>query len=275
VIAHINAIVIHGCRFGPTAYVVSASDLHTVDPENRIAKYADDTYLIIGSSKRETVRMELDHIAAWAAQNNLRLNTNKSREMIITRKLKTDSNSIPPKMKMECVTSMVILGVTISDNLGATKHVDGVITSRSRSLYALRVLRAHGLQDEALHVVTRAIMMARLLYVAPAWWGLSSAKDQLKLERFQKRGEDGVYSNRCPPVGALVSSVEDTIILNPNHVLNGLMLATVTRSYNLRPHLHSCILTEKDELNFISSTTKIKKALPKRAPPNQNTLNYY
>src|SRR6218665_3002412 len=55
-------------------------------PENRISKYADDTYLIIGSSKRHTLRRELENVAVWASRNNLRLNPKKSREMIIARK---------------------------------------------------------------------------------------------------------------------------------------------------------------------------------------------
>src|SRR6218665_2855580 len=45
-----------GSGFGPTGYVVSASDLPTVDSENRKSKYADDTYLIIDSFKGHTVR---------------------------------------------------------------------------------------------------------------------------------------------------------------------------------------------------------------------------
>jgi len=41
----INASVVQESGFGPTAYVVSASDLRTLDPENRIANYADHTYM--------------------------------------------------------------------------------------------------------------------------------------------------------------------------------------------------------------------------------------
>jgi len=73
---------------------------------------------------------------------------------------------------------MDILGVTIRDDLHAVDHVDKLILACTHSLYALRVLRAQGLHDQALHVVTEATTMARLFYASPAWWGLTSAKDR-------------------------------------------------------------------------------------------------
>ena len=153
-----------------------------MDPANRIAKYADDTYLITGASKRDASAMELDHVANWAAQNNLRLNTNKSSKMVILRKWKTAPPSIPG---IKRVSNMVILGVTICNDLHAIDHIDRLISTCMRSLYALRVLCTQGPHDQALHV-TEATTMARLVYASPAWWGLTSAK-QGKLDRFQSK----------------------------------------------------------------------------------------
>jgi len=44
----INASVIQGSGVGPSAYVVGASDLHPIYPENKMVEYADDTYLLVG-----------------------------------------------------------------------------------------------------------------------------------------------------------------------------------------------------------------------------------
>ena len=46
----ITASIIQGSSLGLAAYIVDASDLKTVHPENKIPKFADDTYLIVGSS---------------------------------------------------------------------------------------------------------------------------------------------------------------------------------------------------------------------------------
>src|SRR6218665_1240896 len=82
-IACINASVVQGSVIYPSSYDVLASDLHPMSPQNIILKYADDTYLVVPSSNRHTVPSELNHISAWATNNNLKLNVTKSRELII------------------------------------------------------------------------------------------------------------------------------------------------------------------------------------------------
>lgn len=52
---------------------------------NLLFKFADDTYLIVGSSRLSDVLAELI-ISKWAKNNNLCLNTETSKEMIISRK---------------------------------------------------------------------------------------------------------------------------------------------------------------------------------------------
>src|SRR6218665_1425989 len=68
------------------------------------------------------------------------------------------------------VDKLNILGVTISEDMLASDHVENLVSVCSRSLFALRVLRAHELPDEAMHSVTRAITIARLMYAVPSWW---------------------------------------------------------------------------------------------------------
>ena len=43
----ILASVIQGSSIGPVAYAVNAADLRTVNPENSVSKFADDTGLIV------------------------------------------------------------------------------------------------------------------------------------------------------------------------------------------------------------------------------------
>ena len=51
-------------------------------------------------------------------------------------------------------------------------HVDNICSRARQSLYALCVLAAHGLSGSSLHDVVRATTLTRMLYAAPAWWGL-------------------------------------------------------------------------------------------------------
>src|SRR6218665_2350327 len=82
------------------------------------------------------------------------------------------------------IISVKILGVIVNDNLRATDHVAELISSCSHGLYALRVLRSHGLSEISLHGVTKATVVALLLYTAPIWWGFTTAEDKNKLEQF-------------------------------------------------------------------------------------------
>src|SRR6218665_3688099 len=78
----VNYVIMLFSGFGPSAYVVVASDLHPVHDHNVIVKFADDTYLIVPGSKRDTINKELEGIQHWASLNNLKLNPNKSKEML-------------------------------------------------------------------------------------------------------------------------------------------------------------------------------------------------
>ena len=51
------------------------------------------------------------------------------------------------------VNVIKILGVTMTNGLSVSPHVQSVIASCAQVLYALRVLRAHGLCDSALHTI--------------------------------------------------------------------------------------------------------------------------
>ena len=107
------------------------------------------------------------------------------REMLIRRRSNTE---LPPTIAgVERVATMKILGVTIREDLGTSTHIDGILGVCSRSLYALRVLRSHGLPTTALHDVARATTVSRLLYAAPAWWGFTKAEDRNRLDRFLQR----------------------------------------------------------------------------------------
>ena len=104
---------------GPAEHDTNASDLHHINPENYFFKFADDTYLIVGASMRSTLQEKLDGVAHWAANNNLRLNTATSKEMLIPRggRWRTEAPSL---LVMERVGSLRILGVIIVSDISVS-----------------------------------------------------------------------------------------------------------------------------------------------------------
>ena len=53
--------------------------------------------------------------------------------------------------------------------VSVTAHVDDVVGSSVRSMYAISVLRSHGMEASALQQVFRAVVVSKLTYAAPAW----------------------------------------------------------------------------------------------------------
>jgi len=75
---------------------------------------------------------------------------------------------------IERVQEMVILGVTISDRIGFGAHMDKICCKPRKSMFALRVLVAHGYHDERLFAIVRATILARLRYASSVWWGFAT-----------------------------------------------------------------------------------------------------
>jgi len=56
----------------------------------------------------------------------------------------------PPELQdISIITARTILGASITNHLAVSEHVTGVITKYAQSLYAHKILRCHGTNDEA------------------------------------------------------------------------------------------------------------------------------
>jgi hypothetical protein len=63
----------------------------------------------------------------------------------------------------------------------------GVMTNCWQTVYALRVLRTHGMCDLALQTILWSVVVAKLLYAYSAWWGFSNATDRQRVNAFLGR----------------------------------------------------------------------------------------
>jgi hypothetical protein len=157
----------------------------------------------------------------------------------------------------ERVDSMRILGVTISSNLKMNQHLKSVIASASSSLYALGILRSHGLSGKSLHEVAKATTIAQALYASPAWWGYTSNEERKKINNLVNRMKRrGFLPEDSPGASTMAEEADDTLFKaiqqNPNHVLRKLFPTTRRNCYSLRPRTHNFNLPLKDNRNFIS-----------------------
>ena len=75
------------------------------------------------------------------------------------------------------VQNIKILGVTFTNSLSVLSHIHNIVTLNAQTLYELRILHVHGLCDKAIQEICRSLVLARLSYASPAWWGFAGSKD--------------------------------------------------------------------------------------------------
>ena len=107
-------------------------------------------------------------------------------KMIVRRpRLAITDPVIPPALPdVKRVFELNILRVQMSDRLEFTPHVNHITTAAVQSTYALRVLRAHGLNGSDLWGVTRATAVSKITYACSAWWGYLDSSGKARIQCF-------------------------------------------------------------------------------------------
>ena len=136
----------------------------------------------------------MNNMETWAATNNLAFNCRKSKEIIF----------IDPRIKRQFVVPLYRCQesyATRPSNPLSVCHrqlvgVCGVINNSAQTLCALRVLRAHGMNDMAQQAIFRSVVVAKLLYASRTWCGCIRVADRQRVDAFLLRSKRCGY---CPP----------------------------------------------------------------------------
>jgi len=109
-----------------------------------------------------------DSIEAWARAHNLVLNRKRSREIVFRESAR--SRQLHLRADIEHVTTLKILGVTITSTLSICDHICEVIKSCAQTQYALRNADAPRTWLE----VFRSVVIAKITYSSTAWSGFAN-----------------------------------------------------------------------------------------------------
>ena len=130
-----------GIVSGPRNFIVFINDLTTRAP---IYKYVDDSTIFEVRQEGDTTQIQesVDMVDIWTNQNDMRLNSEKCKEMIIdfsrNHSLTSGIQSVTiGEQVLEGVEHAKMLGVTISNNLTWIKHVDNIVSKAGKRVYML------------------------------------------------------------------------------------------------------------------------------------------
>jgi len=102
----------------------------------------------------------------------------------------------PPVPGITRVASLKIFGVTVSNHLTFSKHIQHTISSCAQTLYTMKILRAHGMIDTVLQQVYKSVTLSKFQYASCAWWSFTKASDRQRIDNFIRRS---VKSGFYPP----------------------------------------------------------------------------
>ena len=139
-----------------------------------------------------------------------------------------------------------MLGVIVNDS--ASDHVSNLLESRSRLLYAFRVLDTHThglvLPSVSLQDVFRTTILAKIQYCSLAWSGYCSAADRARLDGFLKRCKRrGFCEKKLPSFTQIFDDADNIffagILKNNQHVLQTFLPDRTLLQYQLRQRSHN------------------------------------
>ena len=135
--------------------------------------------------------------------------------------------------------------------MSASQHIHNVLSDSAQILHALRVLRHHGLNEAGLQTVFRAVVVSRLMYASPAWWGFVTSADLQRVAVFIQRCRRSHY---CPPdipdIDELMDEADERLfrsnLNNQHHTLHALLppKSGASQNYHLRRRVHDRLLPQ-------------------------------
>ena len=249
----INASIFQGSAVGPTLFTLNSIDLKPIDSNNFLDKYADDSYLIVGSNNEISINRELSNIETWASVNNLQLNKSKTKEILFatsTAGKKASSNS-EPIPGIDRVDYIKILGITLTGTFSMSLHIDNLLSSSMQGFYALKTLKSSGLNNQCTRQIFKSTIIPKLTYALPAWRGFITQRDENRLASIFRKALKWGYLTTSDPSLVYIMDQRDKnlfqkVIANSLHTLHFLLPPAKTRQHNLRPKDHNRQLPIKD-----------------------------
>ncbi len=176
-----------GCVLSPLLFTLLTHDCTAKFSSNHIIKFADDTTVVglISNNDETHYREEVAQLAEWCGTNNLSLNVEKTKEVVMD--FRRNSVDHPPltieSSTVERVSSTKFLGVHITEDLTWTTNTMSLSKKAQQRLHFLRRLKRASLPPPILTTFYRGTIESVLTSCITVWYGNCSAADRKTLQR--------------------------------------------------------------------------------------------
>ncbi len=177
-----------GCVLSPLLFTLLTHDCTAKFSSNHIIKFADDTTVVglISNNDETHYREEVAQLAEWCGANNLSLNVEKTKEVVMDFR-RRNSTDHPPltidSSTVERVSSTKFLGVHITEDLTWTTNTTSLSKKAQQRLHFLRRLKRASLPPPILTTFYRGTIESVLTSCITVWYGNCSAADRKTLQR--------------------------------------------------------------------------------------------
>ncbi|MCJ8729503.1 hypothetical protein PDJAM_G00107090 [Pangasius djambal] len=185
----------------------------TTHSSNHIIKFAGDTTVVglISKNDESAYREEVQRLTDWCRANNLSLNVDKTKQMVVDfRRAQNDHSPLNISGSFtEIVKSTKFLGVHLAENLTWSLNTSSITKKAQQRLYFMRRLRKAHLPPSILTVFYRGTIESILCSCITAWFGNCTVSDRKTLQRIVRTAEKiigvslpsitDIYTSAKPP----------------------------------------------------------------------------
>ena len=167
---YLNGGVSHGTLSGPNNFLVYINDLRT---PCSIYKYVNDStvFVICNPTIVSVLQQSAAIIANWSIDNGMRINTMKTKEIII--RFCRDPVFLPyiniDGAAIERVSQVKVLGVTLLSDLSWNSLVDGIVSKARKSVFLIYQLKRAVIGQCDLVRIYISVIRPVVEYACPAW----------------------------------------------------------------------------------------------------------
>ena len=189
-----------GSILGPILFNLFTNDLIHFIKNADIINYADDNTISANAKTIneliEKLESESKNAIKWFTENNMIVNPDKFKAILINRFGKTNKEEILDlgnSTKIKSENSAILLGIEIDDNLKFENHIHDLITNAAGQLNYLCRQKQY-LNPESKKILVESFILANFNY-CPLVWHFCSKESMNKQEMIQKRALRFMYDD--------------------------------------------------------------------------------